>query len=744
MWKSWQKFFWKYRGVWITTPSIAVLVLGLRYLGLLQTWEWLAYDYYMRLRPQEARDERIVIVGIDENDLHRRNQSIITDNSLAFLLRKLRHHQPRAIGLDIYRDLPVPPGHEQIVEVFESTPNLIGIQKVAGEQGRETVAPPPILKEKGQVGANDLIFDADNRVRRGLIYLSAHDDTVYSFSFHLAHLYLSQEEGVELEVDPDNPDIWRLGKVVFRPLEANDGGYVRTDAGGYQFLINYRGGDRHFETVSMTDILEDRVTPDWGRDKIVLIGKVGESFKDLFFTPYSSDIFGLSKPMTGVEIHANLTSQIISSALEGRPLIKTWSQLQEWLWIIAWSACGSLLSWQLRYAGQNNPFAWQKWLACFLGGGVLFISTYTSFLYGWWILVVPPALAFVGSAIAITAYMAHTVVEIRQVFGRYLTDEVVSLLLENPKEVNMEGEKRKVTILTSDLRGFTATSERLSPEEVIKVINCYLAQMSDVIAKYQGTIDEFIGDGILVLFGSPTARADDTQRALACAVEMQLAMKSVNEQMQEWELSPLDMGIGIHTGEVVVGNIGSEKRTKYGVIGSDVNLTYRIESYTTGGQIFISEQTLKEAGNIAIVESKKEVKPKGVKNPIIIYSVVGVQGQYNLHLPKDEQIFLPLSEKIPIQYQILSGKHIDDVNIKAAIIELSAKCALIKKEDNSPKIPEYLTDIKLNLFLSEASPELNEDVYGKVLEKEAPLGCFYLRFTAKPPAVLKKLESLRK
>ena len=217
-----------------------------------------------------------------------------------------------------------------------------------------------------------------------------------------------------------------------------------------------------------------------------------------------------------------------------------------------------------------------------LGVVTLFGSTYGAFLLGWWLPVIPPSLALLGSAIAITAYIARTGVEIRKTFGRYLTNEVVANLLENPTGLTMGGERRKITMLTSDIRGFTATAERLPPEEVIKILNFYFGHMADVITKYQGTIDEFMGDGILVLFGAPTHREDDAQRSIACALEMQLAMIPVNQQMTQWGYAPLLMGIGINTGEVVVGNIGSEKRTKYGIVGNHVNLTYRIESYTTG------------------------------------------------------------------------------------------------------------------------------------------------------------------
>src|SRR5919202_4886092 len=184
----------KCRVVWITAPSIAGLVILMRMLGLLQLGEWAAFDQYMRLRPSEARDNRIAIVGIDEADVKSIGQPILPDKVYAQLIEKLKVRQPRAIGLDVFRDLPVEPGHEQLVRVFQSTPNLVGIEKVVGELGRERVAPPPDLKAKGQVGANDLIVDADSKVRRGFISVdNSAGETVYSFSLYLALLYLEAE-----------------------------------------------------------------------------------------------------------------------------------------------------------------------------------------------------------------------------------------------------------------------------------------------------------------------------------------------------------------------------------------------------------------------------------------------------------------------------------------------------------------------------------------------------------------------
>ncbi len=330
---------------------------------------------------------------------------------------------------------------------------------------------------------------------------------------------------------------------------------------------------------------------------------------------------------------------------------------------------------------------------------------------------------------------------IRQVFGRYLSDDVVTNLLEKPEGLQLGGDRRMVTILTSDLRGFTTLSEQMPPEEVIQVLNLYLEYMADVINRYQGTIDEFMGDGILVLFGAPTARNDDALRAIACACAMQLAMGAVNEQMQQRGLPLLEMGIGINTGEVVVGNIGSEKRTKYGIVGSPVNLTYRIESYTRGGQILITEETLQAAGPTVKISGKRQVQPKGIKEPIAIYEVYGVSGSYSLYLPKDEEVFLPIPQAIPLQYAVLDGKQVSSAVLSGRIIQLSAKGAAIQI-DPPMQLPAEFANLKINLLVANQSLKGSDAIYAKVIDHVPDRHYFRAHFTTIPPVLKVQLERL--
>lgn len=735
-----QQLVWEWRGVWITTPVMAGLVILLRFSGLLQAWEWSVYDQYMRLRPPEPRDQRIAIVGLDEADMKYIGQGYVPDEIYADLIQKLVAMKPTAIGLDIYRDLPFEPGHARLLQLFAETPNLIGIEKVVGDESLESVAAPPILKEKNRVAANDLILDEDNIIRRALLVVkNDQKQPVYSLGLFLAMFYLDSK-GISPEIVEGTNNWWKFNETVFKPFAKNDGGYIRADAGGYQVFLNYRGSNQSFETVSFQDILTDKLPKDWGENRIILIGSIGESFKDLMSTPYT---LSANERMSGVEIHAHVASQIMSTALDHRPLIQTLPDPLEWIWIFLWSGTGAILTWKFRATAKVKLLIARQVLISILATGVLLGSTYLLFINGWWIPVVPPFLALAGSAIAITAYIARSAADIRNIFGRYLSAEIVSNLLEKPEGLKLGGERRKITILTSDLRGFTALSERLQPEEVVKILNFYLSSMADVITAYQGTIDEFMGDGILVLFGAPTLREDDAQRAIACAVAMQLAMHKVNEKLKQWDLSPLDMGIGINTGEVVVGNIGSEKRTKYGVVGNQVNLAYRVESYTTGGQILISEMTLKEAGeDIVKIDNQKLVQPKGVKKPITIYEVGGITAQYNLFISKEEEHFYPLPTPIVLQYSILEGKHIGESLLMGSLVELSEKSGLIVTEVNNIIIPEVLANLKINMKLQ--SEQWSDDIYAKVLEKSAESGSFYIQFTAKPPEVEKYLNQLYK
>ncbi|MEH1781384.1 MAG: adenylate/guanylate cyclase domain-containing protein [Nostoc sp.] len=736
MWAKLKPQIWQWRGVLLAVPNITALIIAIRLTGLLQLLELAALDQFFLLRPQESADTRIVIVEINEADVRRQGQWPMSDAKLASLLEKIKQQKPRAIGLDIYRDLPVNPGHQDLLKVFKSTPNLIGVQKVSDTIDSSAVDSSPELKQLHQVGSNDLPIDGDGKIRRALLYVNLNNNEILeSFGLKLALLYL-KPEGITAKPSANNSNYLQLNRGVFPIFEANDGGYVRADAGSYQVLLNYRGRIQQFTKVSLTEVQENLIPQDLMRNKVVLIGATAESLKDLFYTPYSSNVLTDPERMAGVTIHANVTSQILSAAIEGRPPIKCLPDPLEWLLILIWSIIGASLCWLQRHSSNQKTL---MSVSVFLAGGGLVGGSFLAFIAGWWIPVVPLLLAFAGSAIALTQYIAQSATEMRKTLGRYLTDEIVANILETPSGLKLGGERRKVTVLVSDLRGFSAISEQLPPEEVVKILNLYLGTMTDVINQYKGTINEFMGDGIFVIFGAPISRTDDSQRAIACAIAMQLAMQKVNKQNQEMNFPILEMGIGINTGEAVAGNVGSQKRAQYTVIGSHVNLAARIESYTVGGQILISENTWKDANVDLKVAGQLQIEPKGMKHPVTICEIRGIGGKYNLFLPEDDEKIVILNQEIPVEYTILQGKYAVGTVFLGSLISLSEKGAQLQ----SPHSLHLLSNLKLKLLI-EAEMSTEEHIYAKVIQQSnIDEHLFLLRFTAVPPKAIAIFNALR-
>ncbi len=226
---------------------------------------------------------------------------------------------------------------------------------------------------------------------------------------------------------------------------------------------------------------------------------------------------------------------------------------------------------------------------------------------------------------------------IRSVFGRYLTDDIAETLLDSPEGLSMGGERREITILIADIRGFTKLSSHLEPEKVVTLVNNFLSEMTRVIMSFGGTIDEFIGDAILALFGAPRAMEGHAGKAVACALEMQQAMQAVNDLNQQSGLPELATGIGINTGEVIVGNIGSEQRAKYGVVGHNVNFASRIESYTDGGQILVSDRTHEACAGLLETRGEMSVRPKGFDEDVLIHDICGIGGTYQIRIQHPNQ-----------------------------------------------------------------------------------------------------------
>ncbi len=307
---------------------------------------------------------------------------------------------------------------------------------------------------------------------------------------------------------------------------------------------------------------------------------------------------------------------------------------------------------------------------------------------------------------------------LQETFGRYLSDDIVREILDSPGGWKLGGQKKRLTVLMSDLRGFTQLSERMEAQDLIKMVNHYFGLMYEAIEKYHGTLIEFLGDGIMVIFGAPVSSETHASDAVAAAIGMQKSMAEVNRWNREQGYEPLAMGIGVNTEMVVLGNIGSERRTKYGILGAAVNLTGRIESYTTEGQILISQSTREAIREDLQIRRSFTVQPKGVDREIVLSEVTGIGAPYEIsldlaHTEAPKPVF-----PTPIRYTVLEGKHVDGQVRSGRILALSETEAFMDAE----KLPEVFDNLLL---------EIGDGLYAKVTETDE--NRCRIRFTSKPP-----------
>lgn len=365
--------------------GVTGLILLLRYTGLWQSWEWNLLDRFFRWRLVDRQEARITVVMIDESDIKQVGQWPIPDRTLARAIKNIQVHQPSAIALDIYRDLPVPPGNPELLELFNES-NIYAVEKVIGDR-----IPPPPNVDPEQVGFADQVLDSDGKIRRALLTLVTEDKTRFSLGTKLALSYLQERE---IELEPLDRDRYGLGKATFKPFSSNDGGYVRADEGGYQALLNYWGKEANFPHYPLRSVLKGEIAPEHIRDRLIFIGSTAESIRDTFYTPYSKGWFRSPQKMPGVFIQANIASQIINAAIDNRPLLRTSNKALESLWILAWGIVAAVLSQRLRSLISTI-------LVIIAAGILLIIICYLAFLSGWWLPLIPALLTLTATAIAI-------------------------------------------------------------------------------------------------------------------------------------------------------------------------------------------------------------------------------------------------------------------------------------------------------------------------------------------------------
>ncbi len=557
--------------------ACAVVVIGMREAGWLQSFELLAYDAFVRERAAAGKPSpRIALVVATEADLERLDWPV-ADGAVADLAGAILKQEPRAVGLDIYRDRPRDPGADKLAALFAKERRVYPVMKFE-EPGKRAIGPPPALAGRpDRVGFADIVEDFDGVVRKGLLYLDDGKTVYSSLALQLALRYLAAE-GVKPARGEPNPEHLRLGRATLRPLEPEDGGYVRADAAGYQFLLDFHGGRAPFPAHSFSDVLDGKIAPDALRGRMVLIGVATKSVKDFFASPFREGE-GAVEPMHGVALHAHAADQLVRMALGETPQMHALTAGWELLWILFWCGAGT-------GAIMKRGF---PYFAAITLGGLLILggACYFAFHGYLWLPLLPPALGFVLSASLVTAWLTRHESGQRkilmQIFSRYVSQPLADDLWTRRTEL-LEGGRLKprrlaATVLFSDVKGFTSISEKLDPQQLMDWLSEYLGAMAGIVHAHGGIVDKFIGDAVMAVFGLHAERTHDhAKAAVDCAIAMRVALVALNKQWNARGLPSIGCRIGIHTGTLAYGTVGSGEKLESTVIGDTVNMASRLES----------------------------------------------------------------------------------------------------------------------------------------------------------------------
>jgi adenylate cyclase len=638
-----KRFKWASSPLMISSLIVVMVFLATTVIwrtGRLQFLEFQTYDFLIRHQPKAPDTGPIVLVEMTEADIHSPSLDWpIYDTKLAELLGKLEADKPAVIGLDIWRDIPVPKsgvGITNFNRVLQTYSNIVAIFTLGG------ISEPQILKRNSdRIAFNDNLIVDDSvdqtipKVRRSALFYNAPSGENFdSLPFHLASIYL-QGKGISAEADPDDAKAMRLGKSRLRPLQPTDGSYVGATTDGFQMLLDFKCPE-NFTRFSFMDALSGQISPGALQDKIVIVGLNTQSVFDRSVTP-------LHRDHLGIEMQAMITNQLLRMAQNGEQPLRFWSDWTEYAWIFFWCLAGGAVAYFIRSS-------WGFALAAVLSLAALAGIVWSAFAHGSWIPSVTPALGFIPSAALVVSYVSAHERTMRNVlmklYSRHVSKEIAESVWEN-RDSFLDGgrpraQKLVVTVLFTDLKGFSTISEKMEPARLYEWLNGYLGAMAQVIQIHGGVLKQFTGDGILALFGVPVpqksieAQSEEAVAAVQCALDMGRQLTELSKQWHIDGLPAVSMRAGIHTGEVAAGSVGSDDRFEYAVIGDVVNTASRLESYD---KTFADPDKLANRCRILIgapthdllgkkFESKEIglLEVKGKANKVPVFQILGERG----------------------------------------------------------------------------------------------------------------------
>ena len=588
------------QNVWLVRPlligfGLVAVVLAAHHRGLLHSAELASLDARFRVRGPISSQLPILIISIDQDSFDELDLPWPWPRTLhAELIRKLSGHQARLIALDILFTEPKPDSAEdqELAEAIQSAGNVIlaaEYSEVPGAFGPKISMslPLPLLREHALgYGPVNLIPDEDGVVRSALLGLPFQDRVFPAFAYQVYH-------AINDQTMPASPTLI--------PLRAQ------------LTYINYRGPARSHQVVPYYRVLRDELDPAFFKDKIVFVGAYAPSLHDLHPTPFSAN-----RPMAGAEIQVNFLETLAAN----NPIqpLSAWMQALLFGLLAMATIVSAVYLTPLRAAGLILSFATIYVILAFYG-----FAHYQS-----WLPLVAPllgmAVSFGGMTLDNYVREQRERLRLRAIFSRYVSADVVDEILEHQDGLALHGKRRHLTILFCDLRDFTSISEQIEPEQVVSFLSEYLAQATQIVFKHGGTVDKFIGDAIMALFGAPKSYGDDALRAVQAGIEMLTLVESLGPKWTSILGRPLRVGIGINSGEAVVGNIGSEVRSDFTAIGDAVNLASRLEGLTKelGIPLLISETTATELGERLSLRSLQRVRVAGREAPLMIYTVATV------------------------------------------------------------------------------------------------------------------------
>lgn len=633
----------------IVANLVALMLLSLRETGWLQSLELSAFDTLVTFFAGSQQSDRVVLVVTTEEDITRFNYPI-RDNYLAAVLAAVFAGGPKAVGVDLYRDLPMAPGNQELQAIQHAHDNLYWVFKLP-DVGNDGVPPPPALCGTGREVLSDHVTDTGVVVRRALIWAfdERNNRNWPAMGVSLAESYTGQQLRV---VD----DELVLGRGRIPLLDQPYGPYAKVDAAGYQMLYDYRGGYRRFRQISFSEILGRPDLAATLRGRIVLVGTAALSIKDSFATPFSTG-WGGEGPLVGVALHAHTADQLIRIANgESRnpvPLPRLIDDVAIWAAAMA-GAVLALLVWRVIVV----------LLALLLGLGLVAGATAWGFGSAGLLLPgVPVSLAWVLSAAGCN-FVMHSIgsrerTQLRRSFESYLDPRIISQMMQGDRLPSFGGEHREITAIFTDIAGFTTTAETLDAATVAGLLGEYFGVLTDAVVENGGLVNDFIGDGLVVLFGAPMHQSDHADRAVAAALAMDQAGQRFSAGLAARGIEWGHTRIGVHTGMALVGNIGTRGKLKYGALGDTLNTASRVEGLNKyiGSHVAVSGETaarcrrqgFRPVGDI-IVKGRKNVVP--IMVPVSPADPPALLARYT-------QAYATLSQENPEAAELFAALHHD-------------------------------------------------------------------------------------